>query len=141
MILHSTISYFPLSPITHGYIILYLVCRSNINSHYPFYDYVYYDKVVGKFYDVELYVREAGCFYVFDDLKLLSLEVDEMLGDGSGSGSLLVIIQLDTRVWMPLVNYLFFSSSTASSGNVNWSTRGAGIEGYDVNGFFFILLL
>jgi hypothetical protein len=83
----------------------------------------------------------VGCFYVFDDLKLLSLEVDEMLGDGSGSGSLLVIIQLDTRVWMPLVNYLFFSSSTASSGNVNWSTRGAGIEGYDVNGFFFILLL
>lgn len=73
---------------------------------------------------------------------LLVFEVDEVgefivlvrkllrvLGCVTGSRVFLVMIVLEKRFWSPLRNYLFLSSSLASSGRVNWSTLGAGIEG------------
>ena len=62
-------------------------------------------------------VRNGVGFYdllwdkvVVGDLKLLSFEVVDILGEGKGYGGLLVIMQLEKNVCRPLVNYLFLKS-------------------------------
>lgn len=54
-----------------------------------------------------------------------SLDVAE---DGVG-GWAFVMMQLEMIDWTPLVNYFVRKSYCMSSGSVNWSILGAGIDG------------
>ena len=73
---------------------------------------------MGKVYVVEVFIVRNGVgFYdllwdkgVVRDLKLLSFEMVDILGEGKDYGGLLVIMQLEKNVCRPLVNYLFLKS-------------------------------